>query len=278
MKSFLNKLSRYKAIPICIVIILLSARLFLAYLEKRKGLYLEHDYFYNVINYLMLISALFIYFQSKKIRWAYWLVLLFFIIANTMGIYKSISNVQFQNSFINGDNSFIVRETKDESNFSLVYERRHRIFIYLVDKIGVKDGYKPFYNNNYEVSWINNEKAMIKYSYGNSHKAKGEILNFTKVNGPYSNVIGSLEGAWTDKNNNKNTFTIDRGQITFKIGSKIYWFSSTMADEQGNYGSILYGANDTPTLYILKNDDNTITIGYVEPNNNVRYIYEHNKG
>ena len=32
---------------------------------------------------------------------------------------------------------------------------------------------------------------------------------------------------------------------------------------QGNYGSILYGTKDTPTLYIIKNTDNTLTVGSV---------------
>lgn len=49
--------------------------------------------------------------------------------------------------------------------------------------------------------------------------------------------------------------------------------SSSMSDEQGNYGSILYGTNDSPALYILKNEDNTITLGYVELKNNKQSVY-----
>lgn len=273
MKSFLDKLNKYKAIPICITAILLLIRISLLYIVKRKNLYLEHDYMYGIINYLILIMALMICFKNKKIRYTYWSVILILIIVNTSIIYRSIDNVQFQAKYAHGENSFIVKETKDESQFSLVYTKSHKIFIRLIDKIQVKDGYKPFSNSAYEVIWIENEKALIKYSYGNNLRSKGHILNFAKVNGPYSNVLASLQGKWTDKSNIDNTITFDRGQITYKSGNEIFWYSSSMSDEQGNYGSILYGTNDSPALYILKNEDNTITLGYVELKNNKQSVY-----
>jgi len=42
---------------------------------------------------------------------------------------------------------------------------------------------------------------------------------------------------------------------------------------QGNYGSILYGTKDTPTLYIIKNTDNTLTVGSVDIKDNKVTIY-----
>lgn len=273
MKSFLDKLNKYKTIPICITVIMLLARIALSYIAKKKQLYLEHDYMYNIINYLILIMAVFIYFKNIIVRYTYWGVLLVLIIVNSAGIYNSIDNVQFQNRFTYGENSFIVKETKEDSKFISVYTNSHKIFIHLVDKISVKSGYKPFSNNDYEVIWINAEKALIKYGYGNNLDAKCHILNFSKINEAYSNVLASLEGKWTDKDNKENTLTFDRGQITYKSGNKIYWYSSSMADEQGNYGTVLYGANDTPALYLLKNKDNTLTFGYVELKNNKQSVY-----
>jgi len=198
--------------------------------------------------------------------------LLILFIINTIGLYKTDKNVEFQKSFTHGDNYFMVRETKDEPNFSLVYEKRHKILIYLVDKIIVKDGYKPFLKNTYEVVWASEEKALIKYSFGKEHKAKGDILNFTKINGAYANLLGSLEGNWADKSL-KNTLDFKGGQITYKISKATYWYSSSQAGEQGNYGSILYGTKDTPTLYIIKNADNSLTVGYVDLKNKNVSIY-----
>lgn len=228
---------------------------------------------YGVINYIILIIALLVYFKNRKIRLIYWGLLLILTLINTVGIYKSIDNVQFQAKFTHGENYFVVKEIKSDTNFSLVYSKRHKIFIYLIDKISIKNDYKPFSNNKYKVLWINNEKALIKYEYGSNTEAKGHILNFTKINAPYSNVLGNLEGTWADKNNKGNTITFDREQITYKAGSEIYWYSSSMADEQGNYGSVLYGANNTPAIYILINSDSTITIGYIDLKNDTKNIY-----
>lgn len=266
-------MAKYKKITIFITFILLFIRIFLEYAEKSRGLYLVHDYMYNVINYLIILSALSIYFENRKTRLTYFWVLLILASINTVGIYKSIDNIQFQSNFSKGKNMFIVKETKNETDYSLVYTKSHKIFIRLVEKLRLGNGYKPFSNMSYEVTWINNEKAIIKFSNGQSHEVRGKILNFTETNGQYLNVLASLNGSWTDKNNNNNSITFDRGEITYKIGNKTYWYSSSMADEQGNYGSILYGSNNTPGIYILKNDDNTITMGYIQLKNNRKYIY-----
>lgn len=273
MKYISDKLKKYKAVPILITIIFVFVRLFLYYAAKHKELYLEHDYMYSVINYVIILSALLIYISNKKIRWTYFIILIILAGVNTAGIYKSIRNIEFQQSYTNGKNYFIIKETKDEPEFSLVYVKRYKIFIRLGDKLKVSNGYKPFFNGEYKVIWLNDEKALIKFVYGSSHKAKGKILNFTQFNGAYSNVLGGLEGTWTDKNNKGNTLTFDRGQITFKTGSQIYWYSSSLADEQGNYGSILYGANDTPNLFILKNNDGTMTVGYADIRNDSKSVY-----
>ncbi|MBU3156682.1 hypothetical protein [Clostridium estertheticum] len=225
------------------------------------------------MNYIILVLALLVYFKNKKVRWTYLSVLLLLIIMNTFGIYKSISNIQFQSNFTHAQNSFIIRETKDEPEFSVIYIPAHKIFMRLDDKIKVTNGYKPFSNKGYEVVWLNDDKALIKYLNGTNHISKGDILNFSKTNGPYSNVLANLSGTWIDKNNNKNTINIAGVQITYKSKNKIYWYSSSMSGEQGNYGSILYSNSDTPSIYILMNANNTITVGYTALNNNEQSIY-----
>lgn len=273
MKKFLKKLRKHQKITIFIIIILILLRAFFEYAIKRKGLYLMHDYMYNILNYIILVLALLVYFKNEKVRWTYLGVLLLLIIMNTFGIYKSISNIQFQSNFSHAQNSFIIRETKDEPEFSIIYIPAHKIFMRLDDKIKVTNGYKPFSNKGYEVVWLNDDKALIKYLNGTNHISKGDILNFSKTNGPYSNVLANLSGTWIDKNNNKNTINIAGVQITYKAKNNIYWYSSSMSGEQGNYGSILYGNSDTPSIYILMNANNTITVGYTALNNNEQSIY-----
>ncbi|MBU3101070.1 hypothetical protein KPL44_17530 [Clostridium sp. DSM 17811] len=273
MKFFFKKLRKHQKITIFIIIILILLRTFFEYAIKSKGLYLVHDYMYNSLNYIILALALLVYFKNEKFRWTYLGVLLLLIIMNTFGIYKSISNLQFQSNFTHAQNSFIIRETKDEPEFSIIYIPAHKIFMRLDDKIKVTNGYKPFSNKGYEVVWLNDDKALIKYLNGTNHISKGDILNFSKTNGPYSNVLANLSGTWIDKNNNKNTINIAGVQITYKAKNKIYWYSSSMSGEQGNYGSILYGNSDTPSIYILMNANNTITVGYTALNNNEQSIY-----
>ena len=273
MKSILKKIMGYKKTTIFIIILLILLRIFFEYAKESKGLYLVHGYMYNIINYIILSSALLICFENKKIRWTYRSILLLLIIINTVGIYKSIDNIQFQSKFTHAKNSFVIRETKDESEFSLVYIPAHKMFIKLDDKIKITNGYKPFLNKGYQVIWLNDDKALIKYLNGTNHTSRGDILNFSKSNGPYSNVLANLSGTWTDKNNNKDTINIAGVQITYKVGNKIYWYSSSMSGEQGNYGSILYGNSDTPSIYILMNEDNTITMGYTALKNNKQSVY-----
>ncbi|MFA6941981.1 MAG: hypothetical protein WCQ54_13545, partial [Clostridiaceae bacterium] len=69
MKHVVEKLKKFKAIPILITIMLIFFRLFLYYAAKSKGLYLEHDYMYSVINYVIILTAFFIYISNKKVRW-----------------------------------------------------------------------------------------------------------------------------------------------------------------------------------------------------------------
>ncbi|NNU74446.1 hypothetical protein [Clostridium estertheticum] len=273
MKSILKKLRKHQIIIIFIIIVLIFLRSFFEYAIKSKGLYLVHDYMYNILNYIILALALLVYFKNEKVRWTYLGILLLLITMNTFGIYKSISNIQFQSNFTHAQNSFIIRETKDEPEFSIIYIPAHKIFMRLDDKIKVTNGYKPFANKGYEVVWLNDDKALIKYLNGTNHISKGDILNFSKTNGPYSNVLANLSGTWIDKNNNKNTINIAGVQITYKVKNKIYWYSSSMSGEQGNYGSILYGNSDTPSIYILMNANNTITVGYTALNNNEQSIY-----
>ena len=271
MKDILKKVRKHKKIMIFIIIILILLRIFFEYARKSKGLYLVHDYMYNIVNYMILVSALLVYFENKKVRWTYLGILLLLIIMNTVGIYKSISNIQFQSSFIHAQNSFIIKETKVEPEFSLIYLPAHKIFMRLADKIKVTNGYKPFANKGYKVIWINADKVLIKYLNGTNHTSKGDILNFSETNGPYSNVLANLSGTWVDKN--KNTINISGMQITYKVRNKIYWYSSSMSGEQGNYGTILYGNSDTPSIYILMNANSTITVGNTALNNDEQNIY-----
>ncbi|MCB2291606.1 hypothetical protein LGK97_17975 [Clostridium sp. CS001] len=273
MNNILKKLQMYKKTTIFIIIILILLRLFFEYARKSKGLYLAYDYIYNIMNYMILVTALLLYFENEKARWAYLGILILFIIMNTLGIYKSIINIQFQSRFTHAKNSFIIRETKDEPEFSTIYIPAHKIFMRLDDKIKVTNGYKPFSNKEYEIIWLNDDKALVKYLNGTNHTSKGHILNFSRTNGPYSNVLANLSGTWVDKNNNKNTINIAGVQITYKIRNEIYWYSSSMSDEQGNYGSILYGNRDAPSIYILMNANDTITVGYTALNNNEQNIY-----
>ncbi|AGK95483.1 hypothetical protein [Clostridium pasteurianum] len=273
MKSILQKLSKYRWITICVTVLLLLIRIFLQKIAKSKGLYLSHDYIYNIINYIILAMALSVYFTNKKVRWVYSAIILILLIINTIGIYKSIDNVQFQLTFTHEENSFIVKEIKNDSKFILVYKKQYKIFTRLSDKIAIGNGYKPFSNKTYKVIWINNDKAILKFLYGEALKPKVEILNFSKNNKEYFNVLGSLQGTWTDKNNKDNSITFNGREISYRNSKEVYWYSSSDSDEQGNYGSVLYAHNDDPSIYILKNEDNTITVGYADINNDTWSIY-----
>ena len=67
MKSILKKIMGYKKTTIFIIILLILLRIFFEYAKESKGLYLVHGYMYNIINYIILSSALLICFENKKI-------------------------------------------------------------------------------------------------------------------------------------------------------------------------------------------------------------------
>lgn len=113
----------------------------------------------------------------------------------------------------------------------------------------------------------------MKYSYGNNKIVKAKIYNFSTISGQYQNVLGKLNGIYYRKDGKLNSIEFSNGMVTYRNQDEIYWYSSSNADEQGNYGTVLYGAKNAHGLYIVINNDNTITVGSADLADNKHYIY-----
>ena len=83
----------------------------------------------------------------------------------------------------------------------------------------------------------------------------------------YFNVLGSIRGNWVDENNRNNKLDLTSGGITLELDGESYNYNFQNADEQGISGTILYGEDSTPSVSIILNKDNTISVGIVSLKN-----------
>ncbi|MGL4373582.1 MAG: hypothetical protein ACRCS6_07355, partial [Turicibacter sp.] len=172
-----------------------------------------------------------------------------------------------------GIHSFVIKETKDNPDFSSLYAVKYSNLMKLSDLLKVRNDYKPFMNGEFEVTWLNDDYALVECMDGELLRAKAVILSFKSRNEDYTNVIGSLSGVYVDAMNEQNCLTIEGDTITYQTPVDTYWYSGSSADEQGNYGTVLYGSDFAPVIYLLKNSDDSVTIGEVKLGEHIQSIY-----
>lgn len=262
-KKTLSKREIFKIVILCCALIMIIFRVFAEYAAKKKGLYLLHDYMYRVINYSILILLAISAPRNKKIKILEYSILAILLVLNTIGLKSDPNNPVFLSYSPNKENVIVIKETTDPIKGSYGLKKSHYIFFRVVDKYFTDNQYRTFSKGTYKVNWVNNHIAKVTYLKGESNKIVQHITNFKPNGQAYTNVLGTLQGKWTNKNNWQNKLEIKGGMITLEKGGETYFYDAMKADEQGNYGSVIYGKDENPSFSIIKNEDGTILVGDV---------------
>lgn len=159
---------------------------------------------YRAINYSILILLAISAARNKKIKILEYSILAVLLVLNTMGLKDDPNNLVFLSYSHNKENVIVIKETTDPIKGSYGLGKSHYIFFRVVDKYFTDNQYRIFSKGTYKVHWVNNHIAKVTYLKGESNKIVQHITNF-KTNGEeYTNVLGSLQGKWTNKNNWQN--------------------------------------------------------------------------
>lgn len=275
-KKTLSRMEIFKIVILCCALIIIAFRVFVEYAAKKKGLYLLHDYMYGVINYSILILLAISAPRNKKIKILEYSILAILLVLNTKGFKNHPNNPVFLSYSPNKENVVVIKETADPIKGSYGLKKSHYIFFRVVDKYFTYNQYRTFSNGTYKVHWVNDNIAKVTYLTGESNKVAQHITNFKPNGQAYTNVLGSLQGKWHDKNNSQNKLEIKGGMITLEKGGQTYFYDAMKADEQGNYGTVIYDQYRDPNFSIIKNEDGTILVGDVTLDKPQEHTYVRN--
>lgn len=256
-----------KIFAFCLMVVFIVIRISLEILIKDKGLYLLHDSIYRIINYSIIFLGLSLLPKNKIIRRVGYAIFGALFIVNTLGYIKDFKSPLFYSYSPNKEHVVIIKETDDPIKGSYGLTIAHKIFVRIDDKFFTDDEYRTFSKGTYKVRWIEEDIATVTYLSGNRNKLIQHIYNYRASTATsYSNVLGSINGKWVDKNNLNNTLDLTSENIKLDIDGETYFYYFGNADEQGISGTVLYGAEGVPSVSIILNDDNTILVGLVSLN------------
>ncbi|PRR81942.1 hypothetical protein [Clostridium vincentii] len=184
-----------------------------------------------------------------------------------MGYIKDFKSPLFYSYSPSEEHVVIIKETDDPIKGSYGLTMAHKIFVRITDKFFTDDEYRTFSKGTYKVRWIEEDIATVTYLSGNRNKLIQHIYDYRDFNGTsYFNVLGSISGKWVEKDNENNKLDLTSGNIKLDMNGATYFYYFGDADEQGIHGTVLYGAEGVPSVSIILNDDNTISVGLVSLN------------
>ena len=141
--------------------------------------------FINLILFLVVLISPVIFWKPEKSNFM-WIKLAYNVIATiivlaTILLYPIFysENKYFMFKSPNGNRNLIVEEKSFLlSGSSYFYEKKFGIFIKSLDKgISTDDGYRPFSDNQYKLTWIDNSTVKLEYDYGSMGIWKSEIID-----------------------------------------------------------------------------------------------------
>ncbi|RDY25518.1 hypothetical protein CHL78_017785 [Romboutsia weinsteinii] len=227
-----------------------------------KGYYLIYDWIFYVINYLIIIIIMYIYFKSrwdikKSTKVSIAVVL---IVINSTFLYKvGLTNVLVSKSSDN-KHELILKEYPNMNIKTTRLKRRGVIFGRKVDTLEGSATYKAIENKTYKVDWASDDNAVLTYATDKEEKISAAIYNFRSTDIiSYFYVLSSIEGKWVDKENKNNYLIFDRSKIVYSIdnnisGSNIYNYDPKNTTQHGVLSLVVKQKNN-PTFSIIINSD-----------------------
>ncbi|MCR1949859.1 hypothetical protein NSA50_02145 [Clostridium sp. DSM 100503] len=183
MEKFNIKLkSRIKKLWLGFLILFVIINFILRPLGYKILIYKVSPSFFSYILILGLIYLI-ILFDFKKHKWikgAYSMFAIIFILSSIlfyMLFYSETKYFTFKSP--NKNNTLVVEEKAFLlSGYSNFYERKFGIFIKSLNEcISTDDGFRPFSNNQYKITWVDNNTIKLEYDFGSLGIWKVEFID-----------------------------------------------------------------------------------------------------
>lgn len=164
-----------------IFIISIFIRVILIVLAASFDLYIVGMITTKIINFIILFSALFLLYKIKNkterntIILVFYPIIIILIIINSFITIFCIDNQEYIFSSPNKKNAIILDENIFwNSTHYNIYQRKGFIFKKDLSKDISTDDRQPFANNNYSISWEDENTVTISYSYfsGTQHSSQ----------------------------------------------------------------------------------------------------------
>lgn len=154
-----------------VYIVLLIIKIALTIMSRFNVYIVYQNIEYIIINYLILFLSFYIIrvlLKNKIIKVILCLTTIFLILINTLytACYQDMARFTFK-SPTKIHNIIIEENTWLFTGYAIVYENTGIFFKKVLPcPIETDDGYKPFTNKDYKITWINEDTFVIKYGYG----------------------------------------------------------------------------------------------------------------
>lgn len=222
-----------------------------------KRYYLIYDWIFYIINYLIIIIILYIYFKTrwdikKSTKWALAVIL---IVINSTVFYKAGATNVLVSKSSDGQHELILKEYENMNLKTVRLKRRGIIFGRNVDELDKSETYKALENKTYKVDWASDDNAVLTYATDEEKDISVAVYNFRPTDIiSYYYVLPSIEGRWIDKENKNNYLIVDRGKIVYSIDNNIFYYNSENATQHGVL-SLVFKQKDSPSFSIVINSD-----------------------
>ncbi|WP_312640350.1 hypothetical protein [Hydrogenoanaerobacterium sp.] len=148
----------------------LSLRIALAGLELTAGLYIAGTVTLPLINFVVLISALFL---IQKRRAVLYILTGLLIVCNAALLLINNDCAEYYFTSPQKTNTLVIREKSAliSSGWADVYSREFGIFKRKLDyKVGTDDSYQPFAHGQYRLEWTGEFTALLDYYNGHGYQ------------------------------------------------------------------------------------------------------------
>lgn len=224
-----------------------------------KGYYLIHAWIFYGLNYVIIIIFCLLLSQNRYMKWIQLTIVLILFTANTTFFYYvGDENVVISKSE-DKKQELILKEYKKMNYETIRLKRRWVVFGKKTATLMGSSKYKTIEKGTYKIDWVSGDIAAVTYKTSANGSLQQSIFSLRSTNYiSYQNVAPSLTGKWIEKDNPKNYFMYDAGEIVYAKNGQLYYYRSQDTEQQGVTSIIIKGDETKPSLTVALNSDAVI--------------------
>ncbi|WP_297633226.1 hypothetical protein [uncultured Clostridium sp.] len=241
---------------IVVAVVFILLRMLLYYLNNTKGLVLINPYIYGFVDFGIILSPLIFIYEDKKIRNISYIAIIILVILNGLSIANLAKNTEriFMNSKNIKDDVIIEIVNQGVGSEIYVYERKYLIFSELKE-VMYNEGEVAF-NTRMKLTWVNDN--LLSITYRDDNQVVEKIIYFGGPETRYENVLDHIEGTWVCSEGNK--LIVSGNDVKYVSGGNTYTYSANYCDEQNNLSTILYGNYLKPSIAIVRENGDVVSV------------------